>query len=532
MKKLITGAVAALALLFSFASCSGDLHENDVQPLYIAGEGASELSWTLADHHLTLANSDGSEQTYTFTATASAINFKLSSSTSWNDDFGGSDTEVYYAIVNNSDYLTLFSRVGEGKSNTNNVVINDVTVGEKYSLTVKYDSASYYAAVKVSGSAVVMPALNIVLKDGTTSKNFPAKDSSGNELTYTMTRAGTSYTYQFIAKETEDISFHLESATAELTYGGATIGATDTDLTAYDDTDMTVSVTKNHEYKLTVSVPKLTTATIKAEEVSMLKNTAIYANWKYAENFYEVEAKDNSKTEVSYLFSPENTSLEFVVNRVAGADYPTWGAGTTSSVAVDGSDVELKYFDGEKDDNGKIKEEKKNVKVTGLKAGTWYYLNLKVDNDTFTFNVNVTTASYTDLTKHAVYVIESSTTDKFTWSNVLIEPEHISENSTETAVTPTAVKVSDSEYYFDVDLTGKTLTTGYVFAVILDSSWWGNRYEMSSDETYTVGTKTKVAKLTENREKDGRGIIKLEAKKYKLTVTLEGPVAYFEFDEQ
>ena len=39
MKKLLTGAVAALALLFGFASCSGDLHDDEALQLpYIIGD--------------------------------------------------------------------------------------------------------------------------------------------------------------------------------------------------------------------------------------------------------------------------------------------------------------------------------------------------------------------------------------------------------------------------------------------------------------------------------------------------------------
>ena len=37
MKKLITGAITAIAILLGFAACSGDLHDNDVQPLYVVG---------------------------------------------------------------------------------------------------------------------------------------------------------------------------------------------------------------------------------------------------------------------------------------------------------------------------------------------------------------------------------------------------------------------------------------------------------------------------------------------------------------
>ena len=60
MKKLLTGAVAALALLFGFASCSGDLH--DAEPLqlpYIIGD--------MNDDGTDVTSVNGNVSTYTFT---------------------------------------------------------------------------------------------------------------------------------------------------------------------------------------------------------------------------------------------------------------------------------------------------------------------------------------------------------------------------------------------------------------------------------------------------------------------------------
>ncbi len=60
MKKLITGAVAALALLFGFASCSGDLHDDEALQLpYIIGDMNGDGT--------DMTSVNGNISTYTFT---------------------------------------------------------------------------------------------------------------------------------------------------------------------------------------------------------------------------------------------------------------------------------------------------------------------------------------------------------------------------------------------------------------------------------------------------------------------------------
>ncbi len=64
MKKLLTGAVAALALLFGFASCSGDLH--DAEPL--------QLPYIIGDMNVDgtdVTSVNGNVSTYTFTYNSS-----------------------------------------------------------------------------------------------------------------------------------------------------------------------------------------------------------------------------------------------------------------------------------------------------------------------------------------------------------------------------------------------------------------------------------------------------------------------------
>lgn len=392
MKKLITGAIAAAALLFGFASCTG-LHDNATQPLKITGNLVADMKTFGEWLDVELVTSDGSEQKYEFTATEGK-EFKLSTAGSWATDIAGDDINSVYPVIN-GDYIDLHSREAEALPNTQNVVINDMTVGEKYVMLIKYNPTTKATSVKITGSAVVMPALDIVVAGE--SKNFPAKDKDGNDVTYTMKRSGTEYTYQFIASETETVSFHLESATAGLTYGGATLTTSDAALTVYDKTDMSTSLVKDHEYKLTVKVPSLTAATIKTEEVSMLKNASIKANWKYADNFYEVDAKSDG-SEFVYTFTAERTEVEFTVNRVKDSADKLWAADTTSSLTIDGTAVTLKYLTDT--ENAKAEDSAKKLKIANLKVGSTYKLTFTVDNTNFTFSAKVANAPLADLSDY------------------------------------------------------------------------------------------------------------------------------------
>ena len=61
MKKIVLSTIAATALLFGITSCSGDLHENAIQPLCITGLCGTEVV------PMNLDSADGSEQSLTFT---------------------------------------------------------------------------------------------------------------------------------------------------------------------------------------------------------------------------------------------------------------------------------------------------------------------------------------------------------------------------------------------------------------------------------------------------------------------------------
>lgn len=426
MKKLITGAVASLALLFGFASCSGDLHDNDVQPLYIVGSGFEGATWDLEGSgdiaKATLANADGSAQKYALKATASKAEVKFATARSWSKDIAGDDkNDVVIGI--GDDYTKLHSRESEGLPNTKNVIINDLTPGNTYNLDIKFDPISFATSVKISGDAAKMPVLNLVISGK--SVNFPEKDKDGNENVYTMLRAGSVYSYEFISKDTENISLHFESdmgatllgapekkdnpyeidsktgnpkesyflkIASKSDYYEIKTNTNEKDEVSYErvfnensvkkivnELNTSIAVKKNGKYKFSIDVSNgINNAIYNFEEKKMLETASINGNWKYPENFYEQKGS-------SYQFFAENENLLFTVNRAEGDSELAWGNAT---IKVDGDAKELSYFD-----NGNATP----VKVEGLKTGTCYKITISEDTDNFVLTAEIKKVSLANL---------------------------------------------------------------------------------------------------------------------------------------
>ena len=203
MKKLLS-VFAAAAVLFGFASCSGDLHDDSIKPLYI--EGAMSTTRTA------ITMIDDTTQEYEFTyesgmskewgSPAAGVAFKfIKSAAAWTDDFGGKQDEPVYLNIND-DFVTLEARSGSN-SNPGNVVIDNLTPGEKYKLIVDYDAANKIVKVKVTGAAIDFPNLELIDEDGTK---------------YPLTRSGSTYSYVWTPAEAGSVSFY---ATNGYLYYGA-----------------------------------------------------------------------------------------------------------------------------------------------------------------------------------------------------------------------------------------------------------------------------------------------------------------------
>lgn len=93
MKKILTGVIAAAALLFGFASCSGDLHDKVVTKLefgsdyYLAGDMTNWENGPLIP--MTADESDPAKFWAVFDATGEAQNFCFTKDASWTGQIGG-----------------------------------------------------------------------------------------------------------------------------------------------------------------------------------------------------------------------------------------------------------------------------------------------------------------------------------------------------------------------------------------------------------------------------------------------------------
>lgn len=217
MKKLITGAVAALALLFGFASCSGDLHDSVVSNLYAEGDFCKEKVGN-DNVRLPFVMTKGSdtEQKYEFKYDASkmtawgggsgTLNFKITRDEwGWAKDWGGKKDIAVELSVNSQEWLDLEGRDAVN-SNPGNIVLKDLADGNTYTLIAKYDAPSEKLSLKCVGAVTDYPILKAVITD----------DSEGSELTAALskevilTRTGKFYESDlFVPTKNGSVSYYL-----------------------------------------------------------------------------------------------------------------------------------------------------------------------------------------------------------------------------------------------------------------------------------------------------------------------------------
>lgn len=532
MKKLITGAVAALALLFGFAGCSGDLHDNDVQPLTVTGLCGTAVV------PMELVNADGSLQKLTFKVLEdtklksldpknpeyalkdgwggiSNINFKLIPSDAvganyeptWSMDFGGpKDNPLYLSATKSESYTQLKSRAEFSSGYPSNIFISGAIVNEEYTIWAKYNAASQSCSIWLSGAASDPTEMRLV---ATASKNFPAKDKAETPLVYAFEKADKTYTYDFIAKETETIKFHLENDFAGTSFGGASVGFFGSSnngwdsITLNDSADMSLAVTKDVEYKITFTLAKqaddkgtyveggMNHAGIKAEVVSLTKNATINADWKYGNVFYETDKLEGKDY---YYFKADRTSVDFTVNRIAGDTSMIWGGETTStSIKVGDDAVALKYV------TDVVKTTVKNVTLSNLTVDNWYKIVFELKNDEPSISVKLENAAIPELTKQASYMwsnVNSSSWDqditKYPYKHGF--PKFVTNGSVE------------NSYYADFSPVGTSVEFGIKYEWKEDgndsgdaSSWYGTGAdikELDKEETKNIITDTSNGKIS------------------------------------
>ena len=393
MKKLLSFFAAGLLAVGSLGviSCSGDLQNNDVQPLAVTGiAGLEVVPMTIP------SGGDGSEQYLTFRVSEdftfkgldgkdkalkdgwgglSSIQFKIVPSTelkenrepNWKVDWGGAtDSGNIFVKPGADEYTDLLMRGDPGTTaaGPSNVQIDGAVMNEEYTIRVKYSGNKVSVKIEGVSEDPTEMKINIVGE----SKNFPAKDEDKKDLTYTMNKAGKVYTYQFISVADETIEFNLSNPMSGTFYASSTEEG-ELELESAGKKNLSYDVKKNVEYKITVDLSSVLKPTIKVEVVDMLKDAKINANWIYADNSYTEKIVDNA-----YQFIAKREEIDFTVVRHDGS---VWGPEQGTSVGIDSDSVLLKL------------DSENSLKVKNLKVGSWYKIILEKDNDAFTLSAKV-----------------------------------------------------------------------------------------------------------------------------------------------
>ena len=317
MKKLLS-VFAAAAMLFGFASCSGDLHDYEYNEtcigLYLAGDIQAD-----ADNRGKLTYVDETTQTYEFTYDSAThtywggakgtINFKLcTDATSWKQDFGGKmDIPVFLTM--NDDFTTLEPR-NAANSNPGNIKVENLIDGKTYKITVNYDAGNLVAKVKIEGESIDFPSLRVVTKAG---------DS------FDMVREGTSYKYVFTPETDGAIEFYVTNGylfySAEDTIDGDVAVPADTKKPTWTKFVYTAGT----EYLLEVK-----TAYDKNADVTFyagVNDTTILAKADIIGSINGWSGEKLTKvddTTYTYDFTATGTSAEFSIREKAGSWDSRW----------------------------------------------------------------------------------------------------------------------------------------------------------------------------------------------------------------
>lgn len=415
MKKLITGAVAAFALLFGFASCSGDLHDSVVSKLYAEGDFCTEKVGN-DNVRLPFVMTKGSdtEQKCEFKYDASkmtawgggggTLNFKITRDFSgWAKDWGGKKDIAVELSVNSQEWLDLEGRDAVN-SNPGNIVLKDLADGNSYTLIAKYDASSEKLSLKCVGAVTDYPILKAVITDDSKGSELTAalatlaKDGLSKEVI--LTRTGKFYESDlFVPTKNGSVSYYLTNG---YLYWGADGEMSTSKPTneiegewTYDENQPTLA------RKIFVSAADFTepisdknpnpknklVSKIQVHDTGILGKADIigaFDDWKGSSLTY-VDA-----TTQIFEFENAKPSIEFVIREVTGS----WGVGrwfkgipadtadrkktdmandiVAAKYGEDATAVPLIYYSGDAGNDGK------NAVITGLPYKTGYKFRVTV----------------------------------------------------------------------------------------------------------------------------------------------------------
>ena len=350
MKKILS-VFAAAALLFGFASCSGDLHDVSAVDLSALQLKGSIFTWNNDDAYKLTPDADGTYY-YEFIATASSATFAL------DDTTGGQQWVSTYRGTSTDELNKSFEK---GPATADLYVHNDgdcmpVTLEAGASYRIVVSSGAGFVTCEVKKTADAIP--------------FKIVTKSGNELEMSAV-SGTDFAYKLNETEAGTLEFYLKSGVANFAPGS---NATLTTGTAEEDIDGTTekasyywsySYEANVPYKISVSYDKDNGTVDLKVGYAFLTSCDILSGSQFSD--------DKLSWEFTSEYALANHEFTYDESKTG------WGSATPFAVHIDGWGD--KYCGGAEIELGKdfveLPNDGENANLKGLVNGTTYILSVK-----------------------------------------------------------------------------------------------------------------------------------------------------------
>ena len=396
MKKLLS-VFAAAAVLFGFASCSGDMHDSVVSSLYAEGDFCEKDGDTTVRVKFNMTPGSDTEQTYVFKydskmtawgGSNGTVNFKIvRDETGWLKDWGWlKDTKVELS-VNSTEWLDLEGR-GGSNDNPGNIVLKDLVVGNSYKLILKYDAPAEKVSIKCTGAVTDYPILKAHIVDAADGKELTDALADDNSDVI-LVRSGTSYSSEiFVPTKDGKIEYYL-------TNGYLYWGADGEMSTTKPTDDYFVGEWKFDEnnadfpYSFFVDANNFADSAkfnsdVRIYDTSILSNADIIGlngDWDNGKKLSFIDG-----VSYTYDFTAGGETESFVIRENAGTWNPRWFAGIPAGkdkpatakladdIEVDKDSVEAVYYEADPGLAGS------NLTIKGLSEKSVYTITIKIEN--------------------------------------------------------------------------------------------------------------------------------------------------------
>ena len=282
MKKLIISAIAAVSLLFGFASCSGDLHDvedspyvNNAKAIYILG-GISDS--TMEDDVKKTETKFDNTKAYKVTLKDDGT-FSFTFTYTGKDSWSAGDGNTAFAIVADatsnwdaankmrwgmdSNGVAVGSEASLKGPTQDNAKITGLSAGTMY--IVEGSLTPSGGTIKVTQGLSGVPFELVWLNDKGEATSATSITAGADSYTYDIIPASEAKTYKFVARYGND--YYAPSADAEVKIDGTTADAAKgTESTTYKALKVTIPSEKDaakahvssYKLKFTLSSDKLT----------------------------------------------------------------------------------------------------------------------------------------------------------------------------------------------------------------------------------------------------------------------------------